>query len=374
LIGHVGTVEDITERKKTEATLRRERDFIERIVEEAQAIVLVLDRQGRVVRFNPFLERITASPPDELHGADWFTAYVPERDRVRARAAFERALAGAQPCRVTHPIITRDQREREVEWAHRFLAGVLVDAPGVLAIGHDITELNEAQRRALQAERLAAIGQMMAGLAHESRNALQRIQACLEMLGRRLEGQLEVLDFVAGIQEAQDDLQRLHEEVRSYAAPIVLDLRLGSLRDMLHEAWDKLEPERRGRQASLREHGLADPICMVDRFHMVRVFRNILDNALQASIDPAEIDIEWAQARLDGQLAFRVVVGDHGTGLTGDQRSRLFEPFFTTKAHGTGLGMAIARRIVEAQGGRIEIGPERVEGTTILITLPRGRS
>ena len=82
--------------------------------------------------------------------------------------------------------------------------------------------------------------------------------------------------------------------------------------------------------------------------------------------------MQWAECDLAGQPAIRVAVRDNGPGLTADQRKRLFEPFYTTKVQGTGLGMAIASRLVEAHGGTIEAGPAEGPGTTILITLPRG--
>jgi len=84
---------------------------------------------------------------------------------------------------------------------------------------HDVAALHEARRRLVQAERLAAIGQMVAGLAHESRNALQRSQACLEMLALQLDNQPRALNLVGRIQKANDDLHRLYEEVRGYSAP-----------------------------------------------------------------------------------------------------------------------------------------------------------
>jgi len=95
VIGFVGTVEDITDRKHAEDAVRRERDFAERLIEAAQAIVLVLDRDGRIVRFNSFLERVTGRSPDEVRGADWFATFLNHRDRPLARAAFERALSDA---------------------------------------------------------------------------------------------------------------------------------------------------------------------------------------------------------------------------------------------------------------------------------------
>ena len=100
-------------------------------------------------------------------------------------------------------------------------------------------ELVQAQQRILQAERLAAIGQTVAGLAHESRNALQNVRACLVRLGWRLQQQPEALELVGEIQKAQDVLQRLFEDVRGYAAPIHLDLRPCNLAQVWQEAWQQ---------------------------------------------------------------------------------------------------------------------------------------
>ncbi|HEV3120532.1 MAG TPA: PAS domain S-box protein, partial [Isosphaeraceae bacterium] len=369
IVGHVGTVEDITDYKRAEEAVRSERDFAERLIQAAQVIVLVLDHNAQVVRYNPFLQEVTGRGPHEVRGQDWFAGFVPQRDRARAKSAFERAIKGADEGPIIHPVITADGRECEVEWTHRALASAAGDAHGVLVIGHDITSLKEAQRRALQAERLAAVGQMMAGLAHESRNALQRGQACLEMLALRLRDRPETHDLVAGIQGAQDDLHRLYEEVRGYAAPILLDRRTIRLREALHEAWERLATPRQGKEARLRERGLVDPVCAADNFRLVQVFRNILDNALAACRDPGEIEVDWGQADLNGQAAVRIAVRDNGPGLSAEQKRNLFEPFYTTKTQGTGLGLAIARRIVEAHGGKIEAGSEDGEGATILITL-----
>jgi PAS domain S-box-containing protein len=372
LIGHVGTVEDVTERREAEEAVRRERDFAEGLIATAQAIVLVLDRHGRVVRVNPFLTRVTGHGPDEVRCQDWFAHYVPPGDRPRARDAFLQALAEEGGGQITYPIVTRDGRCREVEWANRVLKGVVSD-PCVLAIGHDITALKEAQQRAVQAERLAAIGEMVAGLIHESRNALHRSQVCLEMLTLEVEDRPEALNLIARLQTAQDDLYRLFEDVRSYAAPIHLEVRSCDLAEIWREAWAHLAAPRRGRVDVLREEtdGL-NLHCAADPFRLEQVFRNILDNALNASAEPARIEIRCDRTDLDGQPALRVAVRDHGPGLDPEQRQRIFEPFFTTKTRGTGLGMAITKRIVEAHGGQIAVGAGGGPGAEIILTLPRG--
>jgi two-component system, LuxR family, sensor kinase FixL len=364
-----GFATDITDRKRAEEAMRRERDFAEGLIAAAQAIVLVLDGDGRIVQFNPFFEQETGRGPGEIQGADWLAEFVPAEDRPPARAAFARALAGTERSQVIHRIVAKGGRAREVEWAHRRLPG---EPRRILAIGHDITDLREAQRRALQAERLAAIGQMVTGLAHESRNALQRSQACLEMLARRVGDRPDALDLLAGVQEAQDDLHRLYEEVRGYAAPILLDRRPCSLRDVLREAWGRLEPQWKDRDVRLVEEGEPGASCEADGFRIGQVFRNLLDNALDACPDPVAIRVEWSDAEVDGRPAVRVAVEDNGPGLTPEQRLRLFDPFFTTKTQGTGLGLPIARRIVEAHEGTIAVDAREGPGVRIVITLPRG--
>src|SRR5207248_7685118 len=119
--------------------------------------------------------------------------------------------------------------------------------PAVLAVGQDITGLKQSQERALQAERLAAIGQMMAGLAHESGNALARSQACLEMLELEVQDRPEALDLVGRVQKAQDHLRQLYEEVRGYAAPLRLDREVWEISGVWRQAWTNLAMQRQGR-------------------------------------------------------------------------------------------------------------------------------
>ena len=113
---------------------------------------------------------------------------------------------------------------------------------------------------------------------------------------------------------------------------------------------------------------------MGDPFRLEQVFRNILDNSLAACADPVAIEIRSAAAEIDGQPALRIIVRDHGPGLSPEQRQRIFEPFFTTKTRGTGLGMPITKRIVEAHGGTIAVGEGGGVGAEIILTLPRGLS
>jgi signal transduction histidine kinase len=290
---------------------------------------------------------------------------------IRAR---EWVLSGQPSMGVEHPIRCKDGTQRHLIWNRQCLPDY-EGGPAILAVGQDVTSLIEAQQKALQAERLAAIGQMMTGLAHESGNALARSQACLEMLALEVRDRPEALDMITRIQNAQDHLQQLYEEVRSYAAPFKLEREVWDVALIWRQAWENLRVRRQGRDAVVHEEcNGADLRCAIDTFRLEQVFRNILDNALAACPDPVRISILCADAGLAGQPALRIAIRDTGPGLSPEQARKIFEPFYTTKTKGTGLGMAIAKRIVEAHGGRIAVGAVDAPGAEIILTLPRDGS
>jgi len=368
-------VRDITERKKADEELRQQRDFAESLIETAQTIVLVLDPQGRIVRFNSYMERLSGYRLEEVRGKDWFETFLPERDAARVRRIFRDALADVEVRGQVNAIVTKEGSEREIAWWARTLKDADGRIGGVLSVGQDVTDLRQAQEKVLQAERLAGIGQMITGLAHESRNALQRMQACLEMLMLEVEDRPQALDYVQRIQAAQDYLGQLYEEVRNYAKPIHLERRECDLRRLWGAAWADLSLRRQGKTIELvdRTDGL-DVTCLVDPFAFGQVFRNVFENAISACGDEGRIAVVAADTELDGAPALSLVINDDGPGFAPDQERRLFQPFVTTKTQGTGLGLAIVKRILEAHGGRVELGNGPLSGAAIAFTIPRSRA
>ena len=236
----------------------------------------------------------------------------------------------------------------------------------------DLTELREAQSRLVQSERLAAIGQMMAALAHESRNVIQRAQACLEMLELDLPERSDSLDLTVRAKRALEELNRLYEEVRSYAAPVHLDRQPCDLGALCRDVWSQICETHTGKRIDFRiEPEKSGGICPIDKPRFSQVIRNILENAFAACSDGGTIRIRCDEARLGDRAAVRMTFRDDGSGLSEEQRRKMFEPFYSTKPKGTGLGMAIAKRIVEAHHGEIAVGDSGGPGAEILVTLPR---
>ena len=231
----------------------------------------------------------------------------------------------------------------------------------------------QERERRLHAERLAAIGETMAGLVHESRNMLQRCRACLEMLEVDLADRPAALNLVERIRQAQDDLHQLFEEVREYAAPLKLDCRDCEIAPVWQKAWNELaalEPDKKIRLVEVvqPEHLHAS----IDRFTFGQVFRNIFENAIQASPQASQVEIRCQLLPINEHHDVQILISDQGPGIPPQDRERVIEPFFTTKAKGTGLGLAIARRIVESHGGHIEIGDRQPHGAVIQIQIPQG--
>jgi two-component system, LuxR family, sensor kinase FixL len=240
-------------------------------------------------------------------------------------------------------------------------------------IVRDLTELEKVHQQLLQSERLVAIGEMMTGLAHESRNALQRAQACLDMLSLDLVEHPEQLDLARRAAGALQDLHRLYEEVRGYAAPIHLEVRSCDLAATWRKQWDYLAATRDQRKITLSEIIESDSTLFeIDVHRMEQVFRNVFENAIFACGEEGLITVRCRDTELMGRPALLIQIDDDGCGLTSEAARQIFDPFFTTKQRGTGLGMAIVKRIVESHFGTITASPAAERGTRISMILPVG--
>ncbi|MGF1583198.1 MAG: protoglobin domain-containing protein [Gemmataceae bacterium] len=350
-------------RERSEATFRT-------LVEAAPCMIIILQPASRIHYFSPGARSLTGYSEGEVLGRDVRGTLFPHhrKDDPKLHSLLDGCeTAQNYECEITH----RDGLPRWILWNSRHLHDY-EGSPAMLVVGHDLTIIKEAQERAVQAERLAAIGEMVTGLAHESGNALARSQACLEMLSLEVDTNPDALDLIQRIQDAQDHLRQLYDDVRGYAAPVQLDQEVWDIAGVWRQAWRNLQHLHNGRDVRFTEITTGTELrCPVDNFRLEQVFRNIFENALAACKDPVEISVRCRSANLDNNPALEITVEDNGPGMTAQQRRRIFHPFFTTKTKGTGLGMAIAKRIINAHLGTIVVESEEGEGARIIITLPR---
>lgn len=362
---------DISERKQHRQELKEREERLSAVLNTAADAIITIDQRGTIESVNPATEAMFGYTQDELICRN-VSLLMPPPFCDEHDGYIEHFLKTGEAKIIGIGREVTGQRKDGTIFPMD-LAVSQVDHLGLFTgIIRDISERKVAQQKLIQSERLAALGEAMAGLTHESRNALARSLANLRRLERRLQGQDELLRMIEGAWRANDDIRRQFDEVRDYAAPIHLSREPLDLAEIIQHTWDHLAAERHGRQSKLRLDGKAlDLSCQADPFLLRNVFRNLFENALAACPDPVGIDIQFREAMIDSTPAIDVSVRDNGPGLPPDVRQRAFDAFFTTRTRGTGLGLAIVKRSVEAHGGAVAFGPESERGTEVIITLPR---
>jgi signal transduction histidine kinase len=232
----------------------------------------------------------------------------------------------------------------------------------VARLREELRRKNEELRRS---ERLAALGEMAAGLAHEIRNPLGGIALYASMLERELASNPKVSTAASRICMGVKTLERLVSDILDFAQEHRPERQMCSMRDLLLSLDDAVRPwatECKGEFSY--PDGDVDIHC--DRHRLHQVLLNLVMNGLQAAGSGGVVQLSWAQR--DGGVEIAVV--DNGPGIPEESLHKIFNPFFTTKSTGTGLGLAIVQRIIDAHGGTIRAGNRQEGGARIVIWLP----
>jgi two-component system sensor histidine kinase HydH len=217
-----------------------------------------------------------------------------------------------------------------------------------------------------RSDKLAALGQLTAGLAHELRNPLGTIKASAEMLNQQLSSENEVAREVAGfISTEVDRTNSLVTRFLQFARPLKLRMEKADLAQLLDRAITDAEREAPG-IAVYRNYALEIPPFPFDAELMERVFYNLVLNAAQATTSGGTVTVK---TRAQGRIA-EIAVIDRGVGIGATQMKDIFNPFFTTKPDGVGLGLAIVAKIVDEHGGKIAVESEPGKGSIFCVSLP----
>ena len=355
------------------------------ILNTAVDAIITIDERGKILSANRALQKLFGYLPSELIGKN-ISCLMPEPDRsshdgylAKYQQTGKAAIIGigrqVVGQRRDGSLIPVDLAVSEIQVGNRKMyTGIVRD----MTERHQVeSDLRAAQQRLIQSERLTAIGQMMTGLAHESRNALQRSRACLDMLELDLQSSPDQQDLIKRTRSALVELQVLYEEVRSYAAPIQLERSRQSIRELCEETWLNLREQWQTRHIDLVASCDACPVVSCDKQRICQVLRNIFENSFAVSPNGSSIFVDCRTSQRDQSLFAQISVTDQGPGLNEEQRLRMFEPFYTTKTRGTGLGMAICHRIIDSHGGRIFVGTgiesdDEKTGAVIVVELPVG--
>ena len=232
----------------------------------------------------------------------------------------------------------------------------------------DVSRMAELQESLRRSETMAAMGSLLAGVAHEVRNPLFGISSLLDAWVMRGE-KANLHDYQAALRREVDRLRHLMIELLEYGRPYSEELGIGDLAAVIGGAADSCRPLAEQRQVTVHVDVFQARLPM-DSSRLARVFVNLIENALQHSNPGQEVRVQARELLSARGREVEVAVRDRGPGFAAEDRRRLFAPFFTRRSGGTGLGLAIVQRIVEEHRGAVEATNAEGGGALIRVWLP----
>lgn len=351
--------------------------------------VIAMDRDGRVVSANPTAARLLGYESEELIGKDGARVFRAPRGEGHVLPG---ACAAPEEAREVE-VATRTGDVLPISLRRLPLEGEDGRLDGTVAVFHDLRVEKAREEQWRRRDRLASLGALAAGVAHEIRNPLTGIGTSAQILKRRLESGDPRAPFADLILEEVTRLDRIVTSLLQFARPAAPRLRRESLLPAVDKAL-ALVQELAVRQGVVLRVDRADaiPEIYVDHDQILQVLLNVLMNALQALEAGGEIHmtlrVTRKRAAERSQLGRRATdrleapretppldvlelrVQDNGPGIPAAALARVFDPFFTTRAQGSGLGLSICQSIVREHGGMISIESVVGQGTAVIIDLP----
>jgi two-component system sensor histidine kinase HydH len=236
-------------------------------------------------------------------------------------------------------------------------------------VQRDITEVKELEKKYYESQKLAAIGQLSAGIAHEVRNPLSSIKMSLQILEKRMQPEGNDLKRFKIAQREVEHLEKLVSDVLIYAKPSNPNKEPADLKLIIERALEMVEKSLTDKDIDVQK---VLPEEMEVVFIDPTMVKQALINIFQNAVDAMEPKGKLAISLKDNDDSFILDIADSGCGIDEEDLPHLFNPFFTKKNYGTGLGLTQVKKIIDQHDGEIEIKSKKGEGTRFIITLPKG--
>jgi PAS domain S-box-containing protein len=356
---------------------RLEDVFFRHMVGNMRNGVLAIDRQGRIVLLNDEARRLFRLAPGPVAG-------LPYADVLHEHSDIVRVLGGAFELKSlpNRAELRLKSTDTVIGYTLSLVRDDGGDEVGAALFFKDLTHVEQIEERERLRDRLAAVGEMAAVMAHEIKNPLAGIEVLAGLLRRKVPDNPEAQTLVNDIINEAKMANAIVQEVLAFVRPVRLQVDRTSLSDSLASAVALADGK------ATRGNILVDvelpkdlPTLGADQHQLTQVFCNLLINAYEALEGRGRIEITARLASSsgdgallpDGHVAVPTVlvdVADDGPGMPPDIAEKIFNPFFTTKAQGSGLGLAIVRKIIDAHEGRIDMTTADGRGTRFRVTLP----
>ena len=345
-------------------TLARMRTYTENVVESMADALISMDKEKKIVTLNRRAAEILGGTEREFKGQG--IAEVLGRDvEVLLRWEGPRLIIRDQEIEVNH----RSEKRIPLSLSAAPLIDEMGREMGSVLLLRDLREIRDLQEKVRRSERLASLGRLAAGVAHEIRNPLSSIRGFAQFFMQRFKGQENEQEYASIMVKEVDRLNRVITELLDFAKPKEPHQEPHSLENIFDHSLKLLAPEFAKKRVEVEKvYGPELPVMRVDRDRLSQAFLNLLLNSLESIEGGGKIRIEVKKS--GSQSSIEIGISDTGKGIPQEDLGKIFDPFFSTKRKGTGLGLAIVHQIVESHGGDIAVESREGEGTTFRITLP----
>ncbi len=343
-----------------------EKSFRENILESSPNGILSIDRNRKISSLNRRVEEIFGITRKDVLGTDAEEVFSGETARVINQAIEQHKV-------VDHHEVIWKNGNGEIT-VLGLTSSLLRDHQGyllgALLIIRDLTREKEQEAMIRRVDRLASLGQLSAGIAHEIRNPLASIYFNVQLLEKRLELSPDTKDIMTDTCKGIDRIRTLVKGMLDYAKPSIPRLAEGSLLRILKETITLMRSQLHKKGIDVVLHAAEEPPDIILDAHQIQqVFVNLLLNSMEAMNDGGTITIEVQEEKApENVIILRFM--DQGEGVAEENLNRIFNPFFTTKTEGTGLGLSIVHRILEQHNATAEVFSEKDRGTSFTLKFP----
>ncbi len=350
--------------KLASRALAKVRAFSDQVVENLPMGLIATDENGNVAAYNQTAEAILGISSDTVFAESAAKVLPQELWQLTERLENKGTVV-----------------EEELECQTAFGTGVPLKVSGAVLHGddegflgyvfifRDLVEVRRLQQEVERTKRLASLGSLAAGVAHEIRNPLSSVKGFATYFREKLKDSPQDRDTATTMIQEVERLDRVIGQLLEFARPSTLKIKPVRVTDLIRHSLKLIEGDARTKGVEVKADLPANlPQALMDADRMNQVLLNLYLNAIQA-MDGGGV-LQVTVSRDDSRKLTTITVSDNGRGIEAADQERIFDPYFTTKSDGTGLGLAIVHKILDAHGGSIKVRSQKGAGTTVTMTLP----
>lgn len=328
-------------------TLKQTRDYTRQVLASMANGLVSVDIHGKITSYNPLALRLLGLDETDIRGADF-------------NQIIDFEISGIdQTLQQCTPVLEKEITFRKKDDTRAYLTlsvtpilGEGDNCQGAVIIIRDLSEIKHLEEKVRRTEKLAAIGKLAAGVAHEIRNPLSSIRGFAQFLKHALSDRPDEKMYAETMVSEVDRINSVVTDLLTFARPMKAEFESTSVSELVEHTILLVSPDANSRNIEIRREIASDlPAVLVDANQIKQALLNLLFNALEASESGGQITAGAAVDKNGNNL--EIWVEDKGMGIPPDQQNRIFDPFFTTRKKGTGLGLAIVHKIVENHHGEI---------------------